>query len=102
MLIYTCLGGTIGVLVPFISKEDVDTVTTLEMHMRQENLSLVARDHLAYRGYYAPMKGIVDGDLCESFGLLPAARQATIAEELDRSPAEINKKLDQLRTTSAF
>ncbi|KDN45467.1 putative splicing factor 3B subunit 3 [Tilletiaria anomala UBC 951] len=102
VLIYTCLGGTIGVMVPFISKEDVDTVTTLEMHMRQENLSLVGRDHVAFRGYYAPVKGIVDGDLCETFGLLPPARQAAIAEELDRTPAEINKKLDSLRTTSAF
>ncbi len=102
VLVYTCLGGTIGVLVPFISKEDVDTISTLEMHLRQENLSLVGRDHLSYRSYYAPVKGIVDGDLCETFGLLPPNRQAAIAEELDRTPAEINKKLDQLRTTSAF
>ena len=102
VLLYTCLGGTMGVLVPFISKEDVDTVSTLEMHLRQENNSLVGRDHISYRGYYAPVKSVVDGDLCETFGLLPPARQAAIAEELDRTPAEINKKLDSLRTTSAF
>lgn len=103
IIIYTGLSGTIGCLIPFTSKEDVEMMTTLEMHLRQEaSLNLLGRDHINYRGYYVPIKNIVDGDLCEAFALLPMQRQLIIAEELDRSPAEINKKLESIRTTSAF
>ncbi|PWN89573.1 hypothetical protein FA10DRAFT_147967 [Acaromyces ingoldii] len=106
VILYTCLGGTVGALVPFVAKDDVETMSMLEQHIRQETnpaASLVGRDHLSYRGYYTPVKAVVDGDLCETFGLLPHARQAAIAEELnDRTPSDINKKLESLRTTSAF
>ena len=70
--------------------------------MRAQNTSLVGRDHLAYRGYYAPIKGVVDGDLCESFGLLPYQKQQSIAADLDRSVGDVLKKLEQMRTSSAF
>jgi splicing factor 3B subunit 3 len=70
--------------------------------MRAENVSLVGRDHLAYRGYYAPVMGVVDGDLCESFGLLPYPKQQSIAVDLDRNVGEVLKKLEQMRTSSAF
>ncbi len=43
---------------------------------------------------------MIDGDLCETFGLLPPAKQNAIAQELDRKPSEINKKLAQLREGS--
>lgn len=97
VMLYTGLSGTIGALVPFVSTEDVDMLSTLEMHLRQENNSIVGRDHLAYRGYYAPVKSVVDGDLCETFGLLPHNKQQSIAEELDRTAGEVLKKLEQLR-----
>ncbi|GAK61911.1 pre-mRNA-splicing factor rse1 [Moesziomyces antarcticus] len=97
VLLYTGISGTIGALVPFVSKEDVDTMTTLEMQLRQQSDSLVGRDHLAYRSSYAPVKHVIDGDLCESFGLLPPAKQSAVAQELDRKPSEVNKKLAQLR-----
>ena len=97
VVVYTGLHGTIGVLVPFVSKEDVDFVTTLEQHMRTEAGSLVGRDQLSFRGYYAPVKAVVDGDLCETFARLPAQKQSSIAGELDRSVGEVLKKLDSLR-----
>lgn len=50
MLVYTGLCGTLGMMVPLQSREDVDFFQTLEMHMRGEAPSLVGRDHLAYRG----------------------------------------------------
>ena len=100
VVVYTGLAGTVGALVPFVSREDVNLMTTLEMHLRQETSSLVGRDHLAYRGAYVPVKGTVDGDLCETYGALPHAKQAAIAEELDRTPAELHKKLAQLRETT--
>ncbi|EPQ29179.1 uncharacterized protein PFL1_03466 [Pseudozyma flocculosa PF-1] len=100
VILYTGLSGTLGTLIPFVSKEDVETLSTLEMHMRQEAGSIVGRDHLAFRGMYAPVKAVVDGDLCETFGLLSPQKQAAIAGELDRTPAELNKKLAQLREGS--
>ncbi|PWY97250.1 putative splicing factor 3B subunit 3 [Testicularia cyperi] len=102
VLVYTGLSGTIGALIPFVSKEDVDTLSTLEHHLRQDSAapSLVGRDHLAFRSSYAPVKSVIDGDLCETFGLLDPAKQSTIAQELDRTPAEINKKLAMLRETA--
>ena len=84
-----------------MSKEDVDLLTTLEQHMRTEQLSLVGRDHLAWRGYYVPVKAVVDGDLCESFAKLPANKQSMIAGELDRTVGEVLKKLEQLRVTAS-
>ncbi|KAG7446535.1 uncharacterized protein BT62DRAFT_994128 [Guyanagaster necrorhizus] len=103
VLLYTGLHGTIGVLVPFVSKEDVDFISTLEQHMRTEQPSLVGRDQLSWRGYYTPVKAVVDGDLCETFATLPGPKQSSIAGELDRSVGEVLKKLEQLRvTTSGF
>lgn len=101
VLLYTCLHGTIGILVPFVSKEDVDLLSTLEQHMRSEKLSLVGRDHLAWRGYYVPVKAVVDGDLCEQFARLPTNKQSSIAVELDRTVGEVLKKLEQLRVTAS-
>ncbi|KAK0476741.1 CPSF A subunit region-domain-containing protein [Armillaria novae-zelandiae] len=103
VLLYTGLHGTIGILVPFVSKEDVDFISTLEQHMRTDQASLVGRDQLSWRGYYTPVKGVVDGDLCETFATLPGPKQSSIAAELDRTVGEVLKKLEQLRvTTSGF
>ncbi|ORY22136.1 putative U2 snRNA binding protein [Naematelia encephala] len=102
VLVYTTISGAVGALVPFASMDDVEFMTTLEMHMRSQNTSLVGRDHLSYRGYYAPVKDVVDGDLCESFGLLPYPKQQAIAADLDRSVPDVLKKLEGMRTANAF
>jgi splicing factor 3B subunit 3 len=57
----------------------------------------VERDDLAWRGYYVPVKVVVDGDLCET-----CKKQSAIAEELDRSVGEVLKKLEQLRVTASW
>lgn len=101
VLLYTGLHGTIGILVPFVTKEDVDFISTLEQHLRTEQLSLVGRDHLAWRGYYVPVKAVVDGDLCETYAKLPGSKQSAIAVELDRTVGEVLKKLEQLRVTAS-
>ena len=101
VLLYTCLHGTIGILVPLVSKEDVDFISTLEQHIRTEQGSLVGRDQLSWRGYYTPVKGVVDGDLCETFARLPGTKQSAIAGELDRTVGEVLKKLEQLRVTAS-
>ncbi|KAI9136953.1 CPSF A subunit region-domain-containing protein [Paraphysoderma sedebokerense] len=102
VLLYTTLGGGIGFFVPFLSKDDVDFFQSLEMAMRNEMPPLCGRDHLAWRSYYTPVKSVIDGNLCEQYNVLPPEKKRSIAEDLDRSPAEISKKLEDMRTRVAF
>lgn len=92
-IVWSGLQGSIGLMVPFVSKEDVDFFRDLESHMRTEDAPLAGRDHLAYRSYYVPVKGIIDGDLCERFSLLNRDKKAMIAGELDRSVREVERKI---------
>jgi len=92
-LVWTGLQGTIGLMIPFVSREDVDFFQTLEQHMRTEDAPIAGRDHLIYRSYYVPVKGVIDGDLCENYSLLPRDKKAMIAAELDRSIREVERKI---------
>jgi len=96
-IVYTTIMGGIGCLVPFTSREDVDFFQHLEMHMRQQMTPLCGREHLAYRSYYYPCKDVIDGDLCEQYSLLTNEGQKGISEELDRTPNEVMKKLEDIR-----
>lgn len=101
-LVYTTLSGTVGIVVPFTSHEDHDFFQHLEMHMRSENSPLCGRDHLSYRSYYFPVKNMIDGDLCEQFNSIDPNKQKSITEDLDRTPSEVSKKLEDIRTRYAF
>ncbi|XP_074644658.1 splicing factor 3B subunit 3 [Tubulanus polymorphus] len=101
-LVYTTLSGAVGMLVPFISHEDHDFFQHLEMHMRSEHPPLCGRDHLSYRSYYFPIKNVIDGDLCEMFASMDSSKQKTVSDELDRTPSEVSKKLEDIRTRYAF
>ncbi|PTB46472.1 Pre-mRNA-splicing factor rse1 [Trichoderma asperellum] len=102
ILLWSGLMGTIGVLIPFVTREDTDFFQSLEQHLRAEDAPLAGRDHLMYRSYYAPVKGVIDGDLCERYTLLPNDKKQMIAAELDRSVREIERKISDIRTRSAF
>ena len=43
------------------------------------------------------LQDVIDGDLCEQFPTLPPDLQRKIADELDRTPGEILKKLEDVR-----
>ncbi|GFY83635.1 cleavage and polyadenylation specificity factor (CPSF) A subunit protein [Actinidia rufa] len=96
-LLYGTVMGSLGALLAFTSRDDVDFFSHLEMHMRQEHPPLCGRDHMAYRSAYFPVKDVIDGDLCEQFPTLPMDLQRKIADELDRTPGEILKKLEEVR-----
>lgn len=102
VLVWSGIQGTVGVLIPFVSREDVDFFQNLESHMRSEDPPLAGRDHLIYRGYYVPVKGVIDGDLCERFSLLPNDKKQMIAGELDRSVREIERKISVCRHCLIF
>jgi splicing factor 3B subunit 3 len=57
---------------------------------------------MIYRGYYVAGKGTIDGDLCERYGALPLEKQKRIANELDRSIAEVQKKIEDMRGRVAY
>jgi splicing factor 3B subunit 3 len=96
-IVYTTVFGTIGTLCPFPSRDDLDFFAHLELQMRKLNLSIVGRDHLQFRSYYAPCKQVVDGDLCEQFGLLDVSLQTKVAKELDKTPLEVLKRIEDAR-----
>lgn len=96
MIVSTVMGG-IYAFMPFISREDTDFFTHLEMFMRQEKVTLCQRDHLSYRSYYQPVKHVIDGDLCELFALMPAKKQQEMAADVGRTTSEVNKKLEDIR-----
>jgi len=96
VLLYTTIMGGVGALLPLTSKDDLELMQALEMHLRQEAPPLSGRDHLLFRSAYFPAKGVVDGDFCQLFTGLSPDQQSAIAQELDRSPAEIAKKLEEL------
>lgn len=104
VIFWTGLQGTLGMLVPFVSREDVDFFQSLEMQMAGQNGSppLLGRDHLIYRSYYAPVKGTIDGDLCETYFLLSNDKKQMIAGELDRSVREVERKISDMRTRVAY
>jgi splicing factor 3B subunit 3 len=93
-LIYVTATGRIGALVPFSSRDDVDFYTQLEGALRTEVKRPTGRDPQAYRSYYAPVLHVIDGDLCNAFKTLSYESQKKVAETLDRTVGEINKKLE--------
>ena len=96
VVLYTTLLGGIGALLPLTLKEDLEFLTALEMHLRQEAPPLCGRDQLFFRSAYFPVKSCIDGDFLQTFLTLPHDEQKAIADDLDRTPAEVAKKLEEL------
>lgn len=101
LLLYTTLAGGVGVMMPFTSRDEALLFQNLEMFQRQESPSAIAgRDHFAYRSSYVPVKSVIDGDLCETFYSLPGDRKHFVSQGLDKSPAELWKKIQDMRVTA--
>ena len=97
MIASTIMGGLYA-FIPFTSKEDVKLFQHLEMFMRQECPNLCQRDHLSYRSYFQPVKDTIDGDLCEKYATMSVAKQKELASDVDRTPTEMMKKLEEIRS----
>ncbi|KAI6853107.1 putative splicing factor 3B subunit 3 [Hortaea werneckii] len=97
VLFFSGLQGTMGILVPFVSREDVEFFAQLEMLLRAEDPPLAGRDHLMFKGYYVPLKGVVDGDLCERFLRLGMDSKVRVAAELEREVKEVERKVLEVR-----
>lgn len=97
VIVYSTLLGSIGVLYPCSTKEECDFFQHVELMMRQEKQPLCGREQLMFRSFYFPVKNCIDGDYCEQFFNLSNEKQKLVAQELDRTPAEILKKLEDMR-----
>ena len=127
-ILYGCLQGTIGILIPLLSKLQIKTASKLQESMANleslilnDNMSklsmqeydiegakisdeediwvsqkekidchpegytsLVDRDHFRYRSYYAPVKNVIDGDLCERFLTLTSYEQTLVCNNMGK------------------
>jgi splicing factor 3B subunit 3 len=98
-LIYVTVTGRVGAFVPFTSRDDVEFYSSLEGFLRQDVPKPTGRDPQEYRSYYAPVKHVIDGDLCDAYNLLPYDEKQKIAERLDRTVGEVVKKLEETRNS---
>lgn len=114
-VIYTGIEGTVGLLVPLITNIETDFLLKLETLLRKHfdvsfedfgsgkyTPSIVGREHLKFRGYYNPVKNVIDGDYVEKFYDLDSATKIKIAGQLDRTPKEVERKIYDLRNRAAF
>lgn len=102
VLFWSGISGTLGMLVPFVSREDVAFFVNLESALRATEKPITGRDHLMYRSYYVPVKGVIDGDLCERFMSLTYDQKQQVAAEVDKEVREVEKKVVEMRTRVAF
>lgn len=103
LILYGTISGAVGFFVPFSSREEALLFQNLELAMRMEVPATIAgREHLSYRSYYAPVKAVIDGDLIETFSSLGGDRKYFVAQSVDRSPAELIRKIRDLRATAGL
>ena len=47
-------------------------------------------------------QNVIDSDLCEQYNMVDAAKQRSISDDLDKTPNELSKRLEDIRTRYAF
>lgn len=85
VIFWAGLQGTLGAMIPFQSRRDFKMFQQLEMTLRTDEKPISGRDHLAYRSYYTPIKGAIDGDLVERFLALSRDEKESIVGQLNGS-----------------
>ena len=94
VILYSTLGGSIGAMCPITSRKEYNLLLALETELR-DNTTLVGRDHLAFRSFYLPSKGVVDGDLIAQ-EFKRSNRKTEIAQKLGKTENEINKIIEEM------
>lgn len=97
LIVYGTTMGSIGVFMPFENREEVDFFVHLEMYLRAELQAITGRDHQMYRSSYGPVKCVIDGDLCEEYYSMEFNKQKQLAQDLDKTPNELLKKLEEIK-----
>lgn len=97
-VLFGTIMGSIGALLPLQTQREVETIQQLEMLMRNEDVSLVGREHIFFRSATFPVKNVIDGDLLSIFPKLKPERQTWIAQQLDKTASDILRLLDEIHS----
>lgn len=114
-IIYTGIQGTVGLLLPLATNQEVELLITLENLLRdyfndafddfdktKNGPNLAGKEHIKFRGYYNSVKNVIDGDFIERFYELNQSAKIKIAGKLNRTPREVERKIYDLRNRAAF
>lgn len=94
VILYSCLQGTIGTMIPLVTKSDIGFFKTLQNSIRTHYKDLTGRSNLKFRSLYQPVKNCIDGDLIEMFNTqLNETRQMEVAKEVGKDVEEIKRRI---------
>lgn len=103
VVVYAGIQGTLGALVPFESLSEYKFLANMESNLREDlGTSPVGRDHLSFRGYYAPPRNVVDMDFCRKFQNISTTERADMAEKIGLTPTEIDQRLSEFWSRSLW
>lgn len=72
---------------------------TVQRELPEGSYSVVGRDQSKYRSYYAPVRNVIDGDLCEGFLQLLASEQSFLCRDSKTlQPDTIIRSINDIRT----
>lgn len=110
-VIYGGVLGLIGCFAPLASKQEAEYFLRLQYLMekhfaydfadfdRDQHIpNLLGKDHLKYRSSFNPHKNVIDGDFLALFPSLRPLLKLKIAGGLERTPAQVESKIDSMRT----
>jgi splicing factor 3B subunit 3 len=97
LVFYCTIDGRVGIFYPFDVEEsrDLTTLKKLEEELRKSNL-VCATNHKAFRSFYHPQKGVIDGDFCKGYSSLSEGEKNRIANSLKTNSKEISLFLTSL------
>jgi len=104
VIFWAGLQGTLGALIPLASRRDHRMFQQLELLLRTEDKPISGRDHLAFRSYYVPVKGVIDGDLIERFLVLPTEKRESLVGQLPKgwSSESVDEAIWNMRSLYVF
>ncbi|KAG5361182.1 Pre-mRNA-splicing factor RSE1 [Yarrowia sp. C11] len=98
-LVVSSLLGTVTAFVPITSPKQARDLKTIEKYVAQNDPGLMGRDHGRFRGYYVPVKEVVDGDLLYDVLLMAENKRTEVAEKSGMDVEGVVGKVVNVRKT---
>ncbi|SEI35550.1 YALIA101S07e03950g1_1 [Yarrowia lipolytica] len=80
-LVVCGLLGTVSAFVPVVSPKQSRDLKTIEKFVCASDPGLMGRDHGRFRGYYVPVKEVVDGDMLREVLVMDEKRREEVGEK---------------------
>ncbi|ELP93938.1 CPSF A subunit region protein, putative, partial [Entamoeba invadens IP1] len=97
VIVYSCLMGRIGVLVPLNFKNEAEFFVNLETSIKKNFNPLLSNSFDMYRGSCYPSFGVIDGDLCDFYNQMDGNLQQQIADVIGLTPVDVKVKCDDFK-----